>query len=59
MTSAAVETVGDMSGVTMGGAGRETTDRELSGGILADGSVVVLPVLFPVFPQPLFGESTG
>ncbi|MGL4732155.1 MAG: uracil-xanthine permease family protein, partial [Fusobacteriaceae bacterium] len=33
----AVETVGDMAGVTMGGAGRETTDRELSGGIMADG----------------------
>nr|WP_211204094.1 solute carrier family 23 protein [Denitrovibrio acetiphilus] len=28
-----VETVGDISGVTMGGAGREATDKELSGAV--------------------------
>src|SRR3712207_8264687 len=33
----AVETLGDMSSVTMGGANRELTDKELSGGIVADG----------------------
>ena len=32
----AVETVGDISGVTEGGFGREATDKELSGGVICD-----------------------
>ncbi|MGL4307835.1 uracil-xanthine permease family protein [Cetobacterium sp. SF1] len=55
----AVETVGDMSGVTMGGAGRETTDRELSGGILADGLGSTLASLFSVLPTTSFSQNTG
>ena len=30
----AVETVGDISGITEGGLGREATDKELSGGVM-------------------------
>ena len=33
----AIETVGDISGITKGGANREATDKEISGGTLADG----------------------
>jgi len=33
----AVETVGDISGITEGGLGREATDKELSGGVMCDG----------------------
>ena len=33
----AIETVGDVSGITMGGAGREATDREIQGATYADG----------------------
>ena len=33
----AVETVGDLSGITEGGLGREATDKELSGGVACDG----------------------
>ena len=33
----AVETVGDISGVTQGGMNREATDKELSGGVMCDG----------------------
>ena len=33
----AVETVGDISGVIMGGMDREATDTELSGGVICDG----------------------
>ena len=33
----AIETVGDISGIAKGGAGREATDKELSGGTYADG----------------------
>jgi NCS2 family nucleobase:cation symporter-2 len=32
-----IETIGDISATTMGGASREATDKELSGGIMADG----------------------
>ena len=31
-----IETIGDISATTMGGANREATDKELSGGIMAD-----------------------
>ena len=55
----AVETVGDLSGVTMGGAGRETTDRELSGGILADGLGSALAAVFSVLPTTSFSQNTG
>lgn len=55
----AVETVGDMSGVTMGGANREVTDKELSGGILADGFGSVVASLFSVLPTTSFSQNTG
>lgn len=55
----AVETVGDMSGVTMGGSGRETTDKELSGGILADGLGSTLAAIFSVLPTTSFSQNTG
>lgn len=55
----AVETVGDMSGVTMGGANREVTDKELSGGILADGFGSVLASMFSVLPTTSFSQNTG
>ncbi len=55
----AVETVGDMSGVTMGGAGRETTDKELSGGIMADGLGSALASAFSILPTTSFSQNTG
>lgn len=55
----AVETVGDMSGVTMGGANRELTDKELSGGILADGVGSFLASCFSILPTTSFSQNTG
>ncbi len=55
----AVETVGDMSGVTMGGANRELTDRELSGGILADGIGSCIAAGFSILPTTSFSQNTG
>ncbi|MGL5099476.1 MAG: uracil-xanthine permease family protein, partial [Fusobacteriaceae bacterium] len=55
----AVETVGDMAGVTMGGAGRETTDRELSGGIMADGFGSMIASAFSILPTTSFSQNTG
>lgn len=55
----AVETIGDMSAITMGGAGRETTDKELSGGIIADGLGSVLASCFSILPTTSFSQNTG
>lgn len=55
----AVETMGDMSSITMGGAGRETTDKELSGGILADGIGSSLAAIFSVLPTTSFSQNSG
>lgn len=55
----AVETVGDMSGVTMGGANRELTDKELSGGILADGIGSCIASCFSILPTTSFSQNTG
>ena len=33
----AVETIGDTSGITEGGLGREATDKEMSGSVICDG----------------------
>lgn len=55
----AVETVGDMSGVTMGGANRELEDREISGGILADGIGNCIAAVFSILPTTSFSQNTG
>lgn len=55
----AVETLGDMSSVTMGGAGRELTDKELSGGIVADGIGASIASIFGILPTTSFSQNTG
>ncbi|MBZ4687715.1 MAG: hypothetical protein PWQ96_1240 [Clostridia bacterium] len=54
-----VETVGDISGITMGGAGREATDRELSGGIIADGFGSSFAALFNALPNTSYSQNVG
>ena len=46
-----IETVGDISGVTMGGADREPTDKELKGGVMADGLGSAVVALFGGLPN--------
>lgn len=55
----AVETMGDMSSIAMGGARREVTDRELSGGIIADGLGCILASLFSILPTTSFSQNSG
>lgn len=55
----AVETVGDISGITMGGLKREATDRELSGGVIADGLGSSFAALFGVLPNTSFSQNVG
>jgi len=54
-----IETVGDISGITIGGAGREATDREISGGIMADGAGTVLASFFGALPNTSFSQNVG
>ena len=54
-----VETVGDISGITMGGANREPTDRELKGGIMADGLGSAVVALFGGLPNTSYSQNVG
>ena len=55
----AVETVGDVSGIAKGGAGREPTDREIQGATYADGVGTALAGLFGAFPNTSFSQNVG
>jgi uracil-xanthine permease len=55
----AVETVGDISGITEGGLGREATDKELSGGVMCDGLGSSLAAFFGVLPNTSFSQNVG
>ncbi|MDO5335777.1 MAG: solute carrier family 23 protein [Coriobacteriia bacterium] len=55
----AVETVGDISGVTQGGMNREATDKELSGGVVCDGVGSTAAALFGVLPNTSFSQNVG
>ena len=55
----AVETIGDLSGITEGGLGREATDRELSGGVACDGIGSTFAALFGVLPNTSFSQNVG
>ena len=55
----AVETVGDISGVMVGGMDREATDTELAGGVICDGLGSSLASLFGVLPNTSFSQNVG
>ena len=55
----AVETVGDVSGIAKGGAGREATDREIEGATYADGFGTAVSGLFGALPNTSFSQNVG
>src|SRR6056297_3004719 len=55
----AVETVGDVSGITKGGAGREATDTEIQGATFADGIGTAISGLFGALPNTSFSQNVG
>ncbi|AEI92353.1 MULTISPECIES: uracil-xanthine permease family protein [Roseobacter] len=55
----AVETVGDVSGITKGGAGREATDREIEGATYADGVGTAISGFFGALPNTSFSQNVG
>lgn len=54
-----VETVGDVSGITKGGAGREATDKEISGATFADGLGTAIAGMFGALPNTSFSQNVG
>ncbi|CAM3731751.1 uracil-xanthine permease family protein [Phaeobacter inhibens] len=55
----AVETVGDVSGIARGGAGREATDREIAGATYADGFGSAVAGVFGGLPNTSFSQNVG
>lgn len=55
----AIETVGDVSGITKGGAGREATDKEIQGATYADGVGTAISGFFGALPNTSFSQNVG
>ncbi len=55
----AIETVGDVSGITKGGAGREATDKEIQGATFADGLGTAIAGVFGSLPNTSFSQNVG
>ena len=55
----AIETVGDVSGITKGGAGREATDAEITGATYADGLGTAIAGVFGSLPNTSFSQNVG
>lgn len=53
-----METIGDISG-TLAAAGREPTDDELRGGLVADGVMSGFAALFSAFPNTSYSQNVG
>jgi len=55
----AIETVGDTSGITKGGAGREATNEEIRGATFADGLGTAIAGVFGGLPNTSFSQNVG
>jgi xanthine permease len=54
----AMETLGDISGI-MAATGRDATDHELKGGLVADGVMSGLAALFSALPNTSYSQNVG
>lgn len=55
----AVQAVGDISSTTIGGLDREATDKEISGGIKANGLMSVLGSFIGALPTATYSQNVG
>ena len=55
----AIETVGDVSDITKGGAKREATTREITGATFADGLGTAVAGVFGALPNTSFSQNVG
>lgn len=54
-----IQAVGDFTGTTMGGMGRQVTDEELSGGIMGSGAASAVSALFGGLPIATYSQNVG
>lgn len=54
-----IETVGDVSGIAKGGAGRQATDTEVRGATFADGLGSALAGVFGALPNTSYSQNVG
>jgi len=54
----AMETIGDISGTTEA-VGRDPTDEEMKGGLVADGVMSAFAAVFNAFPNTSFSQNVG
>ena len=54
-----IQAIGDFTATTIGGLGREPTDRELQGGILCYGASNILTALFGGLPTATYSQNVG
>ncbi len=54
-----LETLGNISGITMSGLSREATDNEMSGAVIADGVGSAFAAIFNVLPNTGYGQNAG
>ena len=54
-----IQAIGDFTATTVGGLGREPTDRELQGGILCYGASNILTALFGGLPTATYSQNVG
>lgn len=55
----AVQAIGDLSSTTMGGMDRSPTDKELSGGIMANGLISSISSVFGCLPTATYSQNVG
>lgn len=54
-----VQTIGDLSSTTLGGLDRLPSDKELSGGIVAQGSASIIGAFFGGLPTASYSQNVG
>ena len=54
-----VETIGDNTGIAVGGLGRDITDKELQGAVHADGFGSMFAAIFGVMPNTSFSQNVA
>lgn len=55
----AIQAVGDLSAVTLGGVNREVSDQELSGGVIGNGVGAIFSAVLNSFPTATYSQNVG
>ena len=55
----AIQAVGDLSAITLGGVNREVSDKELSGGVIGNGVAAIISSILNSFPTATYSQNVG